>query len=409
MLHCKKRIVAACLMIVFAVAGSAHAAEGWNTSLKQAITASKKTGKPILLNFTGSDWCEWCFKLKEEVFSKPTFKKWAHENVVLLEADFPRQSPQPTALKRQNEALAMHYNIRGFPTILFIDAEGNVLGRSGYMQGGADAWTSHAQQIVNNMPGPPALETADSLGDAISEAKENKLPLLLILLDDNKGIERMFEKLAEDEQFIKMANQRTVARVIKRTGGDAAPNNELEALDQLTAKLDLPRRPGQIAVLDVSGDEPKQIAHFPTVAGGSRLVSQIETVLPKIRYDGRWIDDYGKAQAIASQSDRPMLLNFTGSDWCGWCIKLKAEVFSKPQFKQFAEKNLVLVELDFPSKKKLDPETKAQNERLKNKFGIRGFPTIILVDAAGNEIARTGYQPGGADNYIKHLQQLTGE
>ena len=96
-----------------------------------------------------------------------------------------------------------------------------------------------------------------------------------------------------------------------------------------------------------------------------------------------WLDDLAKAKAQASSEGKRILLDFTGSDWCGWCKKLDAEVFSQQEFKDYAAKNLVLVELDFPRSKTLTDEVKAQNNALKEKFAIRGFPTVIMLDGEG--------------------------
>ena len=120
-----------------------------------------------------------------------------------------------------------------------------------------------------------------------------------------------------------------------------------------------------------------------------------------------WTHDYEAAKAQAAEEKKDMLLDFTGSDWCGWCIKLVNEVFSKDAFKAYADENLVLVELDFPrDKSKVSDETRAQNNKLKDEFGIRGYPTIYLTDAQGRPYARTGYQRGGPEAYIKHLEEL---
>ena len=121
---------------------------------------------------------------------------------------------------------------------------------------------------------------------------------------------------------------------------------------------------------------------------------------------GVWTMDYDAAVKLAGEKKLPLMLNFTGSDWCGWCIKLKDEVFTKTEFKKDAPKHFVLLELDYPRNKKQSPEIKAQNAKLQALFGIRGFPTIMLVDAKGRPYARTGYQRGGPDNYLKHLGEL---
>ncbi|MDZ4405625.1 thioredoxin family protein [Prosthecobacter sp.] len=106
-----------------------------------------------------------------------------------------------------------------------------------------------------------------------------------------------------------------------------------------------------------------------------------------------WDDDYEKSLAKAKEEKKMVLLDFTGSDWCGWCVKLDEEVFSKSAFKKFAKENLMLVELDFPHGKNLPKKTKEQNDTLKSKFGINGYPTIILLDNEGKEAARwVGYK-----------------
>lgn len=127
----------------------AAAAQKWLTSLPQAQAEAKKSGKPILADFTGSDWCPWCIKLRTEVFNTKQFKDWAAKNVVLLELDFPRSKPQDPATKKANQDLATKYKIEGFPTVLFLNADGKVLGTSGYQAGGPAPWTANAQKILS--------------------------------------------------------------------------------------------------------------------------------------------------------------------------------------------------------------------------------------------------------------------
>lgn len=121
---------------------------------------------------------------------------------------------------------------------------------------------------------------------------------------------------------------------------------------------------------------------------------------------GAWITDYDLALQYAQELDRPVLINFTGSDWCSWCIKLKNEVFTQDAWQKYAQDNLVLLTVDFPNKKKLPPAEQAANQALAEKYEIEGFPTIVLVDAAGKELARTGYQYGGPEKYVQHVQEL---
>ncbi|RPJ34306.1 MAG: DUF255 domain-containing protein [Verrucomicrobiaceae bacterium] len=120
-----------------------------------------------------------------------------------------------------------------------------------------------------------------------------------------------------------------------------------------------------------------------------------------------WTSDFESAKKQATESKKDLLIDFTGSDWCGWCIKLNDEVFKHDAFKDGVKDSFVLVELDFPKdKSKVSDEVRAQNEKLSEKYGIEGFPTILLTDADGRPYAATGYQEGGPEKYVAHLNEL---
>jgi len=120
-----------------------------------------------------------------------------------------------------------------------------------------------------------------------------------------------------------------------------------------------------------------------------------------------WSHDFAAAKKQATDEKKDLLMDFTGSDWCSWCIKLNDEVFKHDEFKTGVKDKFVLVELDYPQdKSKLSEETQKQNEELQGKYAIQGFPTILLCDASGKPFAKTGYQPGGADKYVAHLDEL---
>ena len=120
-----------------------------------------------------------------------------------------------------------------------------------------------------------------------------------------------------------------------------------------------------------------------------------------------WMTDFEAAKKKAAAENKELLVDFTGSDWCGWCIKLVDEVFKHDSFKKGVADKFVLVELDFPKdKSKLSEATQKQNAELQVKYGVRGFPTILLLDAKGRPFARTGYQAGGPEKYLTHLDEL---
>jgi thioredoxin-related protein len=120
-----------------------------------------------------------------------------------------------------------------------------------------------------------------------------------------------------------------------------------------------------------------------------------------------WTSDFEAAKKQAAESKKDLLIDFTGSDWCGWCIKLVDEVFKHDAFKDGVKDTFVLVELDFPKDKtKVSDEVREQNEKLGKKYGIQGYPTILLTDADGRPYASTGYQKGGPEKYVAHLNEL---
>ena len=127
--------------------------------------------------------------------------------------------------------------------------------------------------------------------------------------------------------------------------------------------------------------------------------------LPLMASDANWLTNYEEALKKAKEEKKPVLINFSGSDWCGWCIRLDKEVFSTGLFSEFARDNVILFVADFPRNKKISDEEKMQNEKLAKKYNIEGFPTVIVIDSNENILLRTGYRPGGAKEYIKHLNE----
>lgn len=133
-----------------------EAGSSWYTDVKEALVVSAKQNKPMLLFFTGSDWCGWCIKLQNEVLKTPEFKKWAAENVVLVELDFPRRNLQSPEMQNQNNQILQAFGVQGFPTIHLAKAlqkEGQVnfqgLGSTGYVPGGPTAFLAVADGIIH--------------------------------------------------------------------------------------------------------------------------------------------------------------------------------------------------------------------------------------------------------------------
>jgi protein disulfide-isomerase len=119
-----------------------------------------------------------------------------------------------------------------------------------------------------------------------------------------------------------------------------------------------------------------------------------------------WTTDYDAALKRAKAERKSVLLDFTGSDWCGWCMRLDQEIFATPEFKKFANEHLVLVKIDFPRHKAQSDAEKAQNEQLAARFQVQGFPTLVVLDPDAKPSGTLGYMRGGPEPFISQLSSL---
>ena len=130
--------------------------------------------------------------------------------------------------------------------------------------------------------------------------------------------------------------------------------------------------------------------------------------------DLNWYNDLNKAVPISVKEKKPIMLFFTGSDWCGWCMRLKKEVFNHEEFKIWTEENIILVELDFPRRKKIDPKILNQNRELARIFGVSSYPTCWLVKPQILEnnkvnflkLGKLGYVAGGTQKWISVAEKF---
>ena len=121
---------------------------GWTENYAQAVQAAERSGRLILADFTGSDWCHWCQRLEREVFATERFHAWSDERFVFLKVDFPHNRTLPEGLAKQNAQLNEQYSkyVQGFPTVLVLSPDGRVLAKSGYVSGGPDRWIEAIEQ-----------------------------------------------------------------------------------------------------------------------------------------------------------------------------------------------------------------------------------------------------------------------
>ena len=119
--------------------------------------------------------------------------------------------------------------------------------------------------------------------------------------------------------------------------------------------------------------------------------------------ENNWLTQVENAIDLSEKTGKPIFALFTGKDWCSWCKKLELQILSQELFIDYAKENLILLELDFPRGKRNLPQKQLE---LARKFNIRGYPTIILMDASTNELGRTGYESVSTEQYITLIKSL---
>jgi Thioredoxin-related protein len=146
----RKLFITSVLLVIAMLYCSKTEATNWETDFEKASLAAKASGKYILLDFSGSDWCGWCKRLEKEVFSQDAFKGFAEESLVCVLVDFPRAKKQAEELKQQNLDLARKYEIKGYPTIIILGPDGKPVGITGYLQGGPLEYVRHLKEIIED-------------------------------------------------------------------------------------------------------------------------------------------------------------------------------------------------------------------------------------------------------------------
>jgi len=352
----------------------------WLTSYEKALAAARRANRPILVDFEGSDWCGWCQALEREVWSQPAFKRWAAGKVILLKLHFPRRRALPAAQKKQNERLKMKYGITGFPTVLFLDLDGEVFGRSGYLRGGAEAWTKNADALLAKRPAPPTLKFAP-VAAARDQAKKAGKALLVLATDGSAPAEKAADALAKDAEFARFANLVSVP-VRLRTGG---PNGSAAAdivwLATLRKRAGAEAAPLQVLLVD--GRDGKVLLAATDVTKPATLRERIRASLPKADYAGTWLADLEEARALAARTNRAIVVLFTGSDWADPAQELEKTLLSKPLFTEYAAEHLVLVKADFLRKTPLPEDARRRIYSLAMRFGVRTVPTFIVLGPDG--------------------------
>lgn len=142
------------------------------------------------------------------------------------------------------------------------------------------------------------------------------------------------------------------------------------------------------------------------VAYARRDVSPATPIAAASAAKTEWLTDFRAAQERARAENKPLLVDFTGSDWCPPCIMLEKQVFSQNEFAEYAPRNLVVVKIDFPRRKPLPLEQQSANNELAERFGIQGFPTILVMSRDGKVKGQLGYMFGSPATFIAKLEEI---
>ncbi len=366
---------------------------GWTNSLKEAITRARSENKYIMALFTGSDWCEYCKLLDQEVFSTQAFSNWAEKNVIKLYLDFPKFHRLPDNISAQNIAIIQKLGIQGFPTVVFFTPRGEPLTSLGYLEGGGANWVKQIEMLL-----PKTLKIDTSLTDAISDSAQSNIPLLLGVYNSNSpdsksAEEKINQTFSIPELALPSGTEIILARI------DTAKLNKKESalLNRLTNN-----KPASKVILLNSNRDPLFSSTFDNT-DAAELARKISTFIKKPDYNGKWLQDYSEGLKLARLYNKPLLLFFTGSDWCTYCEQMQKNIFQTEEFAK-KSKDYILVELDYPRTFELPENIKMQNEVILNAFNIQGFPTVVVETSNGTPIGGIGYNSQSVDEFFKTIE-----
>ncbi len=366
---------------------------GWTNSLKEAITRARNENKYIMALFTGSDWCEYCKLLNQEVFSTQAFKDWADKNVIKLYLDFPKFHRLPENISAQNIAIIQKLGIQGFPTAVFFTPRGEPLTSLGYLEGGGANWVKQIEMLL-----PKTLKIDTSLTNAISDSAQNNIPLLLGVYNsndtDSKASEEKINKtFSIPELALPSGKEIILARI------DTAKLNKKESA--LLNRLEKNNHGSRVILLN-SNREPIFSSTFDNTSS-AELARKISTYIKKPDYNGKWIQNYSEGLKLARLYNKPILLFFTGSDWCTYCEQMQKNIFQTEEFAK-KSKDYILVELDYPRTFELPKDIQLQNEVILNAFNIQGFPTVVVETSNGTPIGGIGYNSQSVSEFFQTIE-----
>jgi thioredoxin-related protein len=387
----------------------------WLINYEQALIQSKKTRKPVLAYFSGSDWDPWTQKIDKDVLETESFRHWAEENVIMLRVDFPHVKPPTALLKAQGEKLRVKFSIFRTPTFTFVDPSGLPFARAGYddlrlrddeRTGDPKAAIKFLDNIIKTRPPDEPINDQKTLDAGTAYAKKHFISMLILLSQGNAaGPVQAKADLLANQQFVRFVN-RTTAFVNLTWPEDSDTSPAAVELRALLTKNKVTPHPLQLLVWDMQTEKIKGRigAIFPDNV--EPLIALVEAQLPRLDYSSGWIEDLHKAQAVAAQQNRYILVDFTSMDSSDWCQKLDKEIFDTDEFQKYSRKNLVLLRIDFPTATTQPESLKAQNQTMAEMYDVRGYPTIVVLNPLGQEVSDAKYEKGGPGPMLAEMNAV---
>ena len=393
----------------------------WMDHFFQAQKKAQKEEKPMLLYFCASDWDDWTMKLEEEVMQTPLWTDWAAENFILVKFDFPKDTKKQRAeAKNQAEMMKTRFNIARVPTFIFLDPWGEPLARVGYntarlrdeeAAGQPKAWLDFCKHVLETRPVKEKLVGHPNLWTGVAAVKKSAVPLCILVYtaDANSIAQQQREALLSNQLFLRFINRNMeFVQVQWPTDSDQSP--AAKYVRDFAAKWKFGPSAIQLVVWSPGGTgELKGIIGAIDPVDAGPLVKRLETMLPTIDYGGGWIEDWKTARALSNQQQKDLIISFVSSDGAEYSKRMQTEIYDQPEFIEYARKNCILLKVDFPAdpanQAKQSKELKEQNNMLADMFGIRGYPSVVVLNPKGQKILDGVYKKGGAPVWVATLKK----
>ncbi len=382
----------------------------WYDSYDEAMKIAKRDSYLTMVKFTKSDRGELSEQFDREVFDTEEFYKWSRRNIVLLKVDVGDRSTTAKETAQQNKKLLDKYGIEEFPTILLLAPDGNEIERFGYIAGGPDVLKEKVEPIVFNHSQFRVIEPYSSIAEGKACAKEKAVPMLLIVADKSlTSLDEKLQELYKDDGFASLANGCMTVVQVNVPMGNNVKAEDKKAFEELKERHKLGKTKFEMTLIDVKKD--KVLYRSCGLLGDIQaVVSALREAAPPLPYEpGEWLGNFDRAKLIAEQKNKPMLIYFSGTDWCKWCWRLNEEVIDKEESKSYIKDKFVLLKLDFLRKSPMPTKLSQQNRRVAKMYGQKLFPTLIITDPQGSRLGKIGFIEGGPKAFKENLEEFLKE